>query len=305
VWICGKPVFWTRLLSEFDLSLAANCARLCYAIRYVCPFLRINKKANQMNHTDLFSQVHTTAVEAGRLALWYLGGAGYVLKSAASTLLIDPFIGPGRPPEWTRMTPPAFTPGQVRNIDTVLLTHEHDDHSDPIALDAIRLRTDATLIGSRTSLAVAKEHKWPAKRCQTLPHYATLVLNDLRVTAVPVHDPNSKASNGYVIECGRTTLLHCGDGHYFAGFVEFARRWKFTAICVSVGYNPPGKLLYMDEVDAARTARDAKTRMLILQHYDLWQGYTLDPERVKTAASWYCPDTCVVAAQVGEILVIG
>jgi L-ascorbate 6-phosphate lactonase len=234
-----------------------------------------------------------------------LGGAGYVLKSANITLLIDPFIGPGKPPEWTRMTPPAFMPGQVRGIDTVLLTHEHDDHTDPVALDAIRLRTEATVIGPKTSIAVVKQNKWPAKRCQILPHYATLVLNDLRITAVPMQDPASKGCNGYVIECGKTTLLHCGDGHYFSGFAELARRWKFTALCVSVGYNPPGKLIYMDECDATRAARDSRTRMLILQHYDLWQGYTLDPERVKTASTWYCPETCVVPAKLGELLGIG
>src|SRR6266508_1435259 len=100
-----------------------------------------------MDHADLFTYVQETPVDAGKLALWDLGAAGYVLKSTNMTLLIDPFIGPGKPPEWTRMTPPAFTPGQVRGIDTVLLTHEHDDHTDPVALTAVRLRTEATVIG--------------------------------------------------------------------------------------------------------------------------------------------------------------
>jgi L-ascorbate 6-phosphate lactonase len=254
---------------------------------------------------DLFSQIQETPVEPGRLALWYLGGAGYALKSAATMLLIDPFIGPGHPPEWTRLTPPAFSPGQVRGVDALLLTHEHDDHTDPVALDAVRLRTEATLIGPKSSIAIAKQHKWPVKRCQMLPHQATLVLNDLRITAVPMQDPNAKGCNGYVIECGKTVLLHAGDSHYFPGFADLTRRWSFTAICVSVAYSPPGKLLYMDECDAARAARDARARTLILHHYDLWQGYTLDPERVRTTAAWYCPETCVVPAKVGETMMIG
>ena len=258
-----------------------------------------------MTTTDIFTQLQASAPPKGQIMLWYLGGAGYALKSAETTLLIDPFIGPGHPPEWTRMTPPAFSAGQVRDVTAVLLTHEHDDHTDPVALDAIRLRTEAMLIGPKSSVAVAKQHKWPAKRCQVLPRHATLVLNDLRVTAVPMEDPNAKGANGYVIECGKTTLLHCGDSHYFAGFAEVAQRWRFTAICTSVAYNPPGKLLYMDECDAARAARDVKAQTLILQHYDLWKGYTLDPERIKTVAGWYCPDTTVVAAQVGEVITIG
>jgi L-ascorbate 6-phosphate lactonase len=254
---------------------------------------------------DLFTQIEETTVAPGQMVLWYLGGAGYALKSARVTLLIDPFIGPGHPPTWTRLTPPLFSPGQVRNLQATLLTHEHDDHTDPVALTAIRLRTDAALIGSKSSIAVAKQHGWTAKRSQILPYHATLVFEDLRITAVPMHDPNAKSSNGYVIECGSTTLLHCGDSHYFSGFVELARRWTFHAVCVSVAGNPPGKLLYMDECDAARTARDTKARQLILHHYDLWQGYTLDPARVVTATAWYAPQTQVVAAPLGEPLVIG
>jgi L-ascorbate 6-phosphate lactonase len=253
---------------------------------------------------DLFSRLHDTAVPANQMMLWYLGGAGYALKTAATTLLIDPFIGPGQPPQWTRATPPAFTSGQVRDIDAVLLTHEHDDHADPIALGAIGLRTDAIIVGPRTCIAVARKVHVPQKRCQMLPHNATLVLNDLRITAVPIFDPNAKGGNGYVIECGPVTLLHCGDSRYFSGFLELTRRWAFDAICVSVAYNPPGKDLYMDEAEAARTARDTKAKLLIVQHYDLWQGYTLDPQRVEVATSWYSPATRVVAAQLGEPLAI-
>lgn len=255
---------------------------------------------------DFFTNVLEAELEPGQIGLWPLGAAGYALKTAETTLLIDPFIGPGHPPEWTRLTPPAFAPGQVpAELDYVLLTHEHDDHTDPVALDAIRLRSEATVIGPKTSIAVAKQHKWPAKRCQVLPHNATLVLDDLRITAVPMHDPNAKGCNGYVLECGRTTVLHCADSHYFAGLSELAKRWSITALCVSVAYNPVGKLLYMDECDAARAARDVKARQLIVHHYDLWQGYTLDPQRVVTTAGWYAPNTVVTAAQVGELILIG
>ena len=255
---------------------------------------------------DFFTNVLETSLQPGQIGLWYLGGAGYVLRTAQTTLLIDPFIGPGHPPEWTRATPPAFAPGQVpTKVDVVLLTHEHDDHTDPVALDAVRLRTEATVIGPKTCIAAVKQNKWPAKRCQILPHHATLVLNDLRITAVPMQDPNAKGCNGYVLECGRTTILHCGDSHYFAGFVDLAKRWSFTAICASVAYSPPGRLLYMDECDAVRAACDAKTKQLIVQHYDLWQGYTLDPQRVVTAAGWYAPKVVVTPAQIGELMLFG
>jgi L-ascorbate metabolism protein UlaG (beta-lactamase superfamily) len=68
-------------------------------------------------------------------------------------------------------------------------------------------------------------------------------------------------------------------------------------MCVSVGLNPPGITYYMDESAAARAARDAGTKALILQHFDLWESTRLDPGRVATVARWYCPDVDVVPAR--------
>jgi hypothetical protein len=61
----------------------------------------------------------------------------------------------------------------------------------------------------------------------------------------------------------------------------------------------------MDEADAARAARDSGTRALIPQHFDLWQGFTLDPRRVRTVASWYAPQTTVTPARFGRRITVG
>jgi len=253
---------------------------------------------------DLFSRVRAYAVAAGQFALWPLGGAGYVLKTTNTTLLIDPFIGPGSPPEWTRAIPPPFTTGQIGHVDGVFLTHEHDDHADPVALAAISLRTEAYVVGPKSVMPMIRAAAIPRNRMQLLPNNATVVLGDIRITAVPMYDPNAKSCNGYVFQSENTTLLHCGDSLYFPGFVELTKRWSFDAICVSVALNPPGKLYYMDESSAARAARDSKTKMLILQHHDLWAGLTLDTARVVTAASWYCPKVKVVTARVDEQILV-
>jgi L-ascorbate metabolism protein UlaG (beta-lactamase superfamily) len=113
-------------------------------------------------------------------------------------------------------------------------------------------------------------------------------------------DPMAQGANGYLIDTGDVTMLHCGDSLYFEAFAELGQRRTIDAICLSVGHNPPGHTYYMTEVDAARAARDANAATLIPQHFDLWQGFTLDPQRVRTAARWYCPDTQVQPARFGQ-----
>jgi L-ascorbate 6-phosphate lactonase len=256
---------------------------------------------------SLLTTVRRAGVERGAMALWYTGGAGYILKTAGATILIDPFVGPSNPPDWVRMIPPAFDPeeiGELGTLDAVVMSHDHSDHADPAALGPIGQRTAALAVGPDACIAIARDAGWDDGRCRTLAYERTLTVGDLRLTAVPMHDPGAKGCNGYVIETDRVVLLHCGDSFYFPGFAELGKRWRFDAICLSVGANPPGASIYMDEADAARAARDSGARCLIPQHFDLWQGLTLDPRRVATAARWYCPNARVLPARFARRITI-
>ena len=100
---------------------------------------------------DLPAVVARARIRVGKIALWYTGGAGYVVKTAGATLLIDPFVGPSNPTDWIRAIPPAFDPERLTDIDAVVLTHEHGDHADPDALGPLgrRMRGHPRRAGAR------------------------------------------------------------------------------------------------------------------------------------------------------------
>jgi L-ascorbate 6-phosphate lactonase len=253
------------------------------------------------------ASVRRAKVGAGEMALWYIGGAGYVLRAAGCTLLIDPFLGPSGPPDWMREVPPAFAPesiGELGPLDAVLISHEHGDHADETALAAIARYTDAPVHGSKESIAVAEKMGVPESRLHAVGTDSRFEIGEVRVATTTAYDPLATGCRGYVLEAGGVTLLHCGDSLYFEGFADIGERWRIDAVCVSVGLNPPGKTLYMDESDAARTARDCGARILIPQHFDLWRGLTLDPRRVRTATAWYAPHTKVVPARFGRRIMV-
>lgn len=251
--------------------------------------------------------VRRARVSPDQIALWYIGGAGYIIRTSQATLLIDPYLGPSDPPGWMRAIPPAFAPGQIGEmgrIDAALLTHEHGDHADPVALAAIAKLTDAPVYGPASCLPAAEHAGIPPTRIQAVAHDDVFTIAGLTITAARMVDPLARGCNGYLLETGAVTLLHGGDSLYHDGFVDLGERWRIDAVCLSVGHNPPGKTYYMDEADAARAARDCRARALIPHHHDLWQGLTLDPRRVRTATAWYAPGTQVLPARFGQRLTI-
>ena len=257
-------------------------------------------ETSEMSGRAFLQAVRSAAVPAGALALWYIGGAGYVIRSTGATLLVDPFIGPSNPPDWMRATPPAFAPDELDAlgpVDAVLITHEHSDHADPVALAAIAAVPVIPVLSTPASIAVALGAGLDPGRALVFPAETSRAIGDLTVTAVEMHDPTAKSANGYVLETGGVSLLLCGDSLYFPGFLEVGRRWALDAICLTVGSNPPGETVYMDESGVARATRDSGAKTLIVQHYDLWQGLTLDPDRVRTACGWYAPETTVIPAR--------
>ncbi|MCL4177423.1 MAG: MBL fold metallo-hydrolase [Verrucomicrobia bacterium] len=66
-------------------------------------------------------------------ALWFLGQAGYIIRSAGVTMAIDPYLSDAAAasaPEFSRLLPVPIEPEELR-VDLWIVTHDHLDHLDP------------------------------------------------------------------------------------------------------------------------------------------------------------------------------
>ncbi len=250
------------------------------------------------------ARIMAAAVDPGVLALWYIGGAGYVARTSATTLLVDPFLGPSMPPDWVRGVPPPFAASEIADfgpIAAILMSHEHIDHADPVALGLLAQHTSALAIGPATAIAVAREAGFAEERLRTLGHGDTLRVGDLTLTGAPAYDPSAQMANTTIVETdGGVIWAHAGDSLWHADLADIGRRWKIDAISMTIGLNPVGQTIYMSEGEAARALRDSGARALIHQHHDLWVRLVIDPARTRTVAAWYAPDAEVLAAEYGE-----
>ena len=141
------------------------------------------------NGRAFLKRVRADKIPAGQLALWYIGGAGYIVRTATTTLLVDPFLGPSNPPDWIRNIPPAFAPDEIDAlgpIDALLITHEHGDHADPVALAAITAVPGIPVLGTPAAIEIAMGAGIDAERAIVFPPDTSLQFRDLTVTAVPM-----------------------------------------------------------------------------------------------------------------------
>ena len=257
---------------------------------------------DEMRPTGLPKRIMAEPVGPDEIALWYIGGAGYVVRTAATTLLVDPFLGPSVPPDWVRGVPPPFAGSELADfgpLAAVVMSHEHLDHADPVALPLIAQETQALAIGPASAIAVARENGFTADRLRALAIDGTMTVGDLTLTGAPAYDPTAQEANTTIFQTGGVTWAHAGDSLWHTGLVAIGKRWSLDAISMTIGLNPPGETYYMSEGEAARSLRDCGARTLIHQHHDLWVRLAIDPQRTATVASWYAPDATVTPAIYG------
>lgn len=146
-------------------------------------------------------ETDTIATSAGDLKITFIGHASLIFSFGGRTIHVDPD---------TRLTDYASLP----KADLVLLTHEHKDHCDPKALEAVR--TDRTVVVSNEGCAAqvgkavimrnGETQTVEGVKIEAVPAYN---LVHMRSEGVPYHPRG--VGNGYVVTFGDKRIYLAGD----------------------------------------------------------------------------------------------
>jgi L-ascorbate metabolism protein UlaG (beta-lactamase superfamily) len=139
--------------------------------------------------------------DAGDVTITFLGHGTLMLQWQGKVIHIDP---------WTAQADYMTLP----KADLVLVTHEHRDHLDTAAIDAIR--KDGTLFGASQKASV------PLNGATVLKNGDSKTFLGIRVDAVPAYNREHMRSpgvpfhpkgegNGYVLHFGSTRIYVAGD----------------------------------------------------------------------------------------------
>ena len=248
--------------------------------------------------------------EAG-VELTWLGQAGFVLRDARATLLVDPFLSPH--PD--RLVPPPDAPEAFSGIDAVLVTHEHLDHLDAGACRGLAAASpEAVFLAPRPITGQLAGLGIDHSRIVAMQPGDEGRAAAARVDAVPachgIHPADAYSLGheqsggdvrflGYVIEIGGVRVYHAGDTIDFDGLAADLQRLRVEVAMVPINGRSAEReaadiVGNLDPSEAVGLAAAAGARAAIPMHYDMFAANLGDVGEFAKAASAAHPDLAVI-----------
>jgi len=159
--------------------------------------------------TILNEEIENYKVKANTLALWWLGGASWWMKSeGGANICIDQYSGSGGCLDrneiskdsgvmrmsgatkmcWIRCIPHVLDPWEIKECDAYLSTHLHNDHCDIYTIKPLLKNTDCKFVGPPACVEVFRRWKIPEDRIIEVKPGDVVKLKDVEVCAVEAFD---------------------------------------------------------------------------------------------------------------------
>ena len=231
-----------------------------------------------------------TQLPPGTIVLWWLGQAGFVLRSAHTIIYLDPFLSEHP----ARLIPPLFPAEEGAPADLVFCTHEHWDHFDPQTLRGLakaspqaRFVVPLPIVDQVTALGISPE------RVIGVQPGEELNLGEVKLYPIPamhglkappaIYDfgfggqgkPRLYRYLGYVIEMAGVRVYSAGDTIAFDGLVERLRQLEVDIALLPIN----GRSYFreqldivgnLDEREAADLAAAIGAKLLVPTHYEMF-----------------------------------
>lgn len=231
--------------------------------------------------------------EAG---LWWLGQAGYIIRSAGLTVVIDAYlsdaVGRGSP-EFSRQYPPPMAADDLE-ADIYIITHDHLDHLDPDTIASFRKKADTRFIAPRLAAQKLPALGVPAEQIIVLNAGETWRTEGIEVTGVFALPTGTDVldTTGYRITFtnGRS-VYHTSDTQFHPIVLAAAPKSpEVMLVPINGKWNNPGP------EQAAEFARSVQPKFVLPNHYDMMALNAENPAVFK----WFCEQqgmgsSCVIA----------
>jgi L-ascorbate metabolism protein UlaG (beta-lactamase superfamily) len=187
-----------------------------------------------------------------------IGHSTILLEGEEMRLITDPYFGTFGHLAYARLRPPAFKREDVRDIDGVLISHTHWDHTDRKFLSS--LDASIPVLAPEWTSAVLKLKG--ARNVVPIAPWQSRPIGAAAVTAVPA--THIARTVGYVIQLDGVCAYFAGDTYHRPFMAEIGRRFDIdiAMMPVTTFRIPPT----MGERGAVAAVRDLRPATVIPIH---------------------------------------
>ena len=243
--------------------------------------LSTNKfKAEKQNDTQRLEVRDPSAFLASENdGILWLGHATFFIRLDGVSILTDPIFG--TPPLVKRYVEVPSPLEQIRQVDYVLLSHDHRDHMDEGTLRQIAQKfPKAVFLAGLNSEDVLNEWRSPDNPVKTAGWFQKYnTTGPVGFYFVPVRhwsrrgllDTNKRLWGGYVIQSKTATIYFGGDSGYGRHYREVGELFpNIDYFLMGIGAYEPRWFMeanHNNPADVIKAFKDAGARILIPMHY--------------------------------------
>jgi L-ascorbate metabolism protein UlaG (beta-lactamase superfamily) len=156
------------------------------------------------------------------LFVWLNNYAGILFKTPSKTIAIDPV---------------DIKPKVLKNVDAILITHEHYDHLDPRLIEEIQKATGCTIIADAAS-AKKLQFAIPKDKLTEVKPGAKIKIGEVSIKAEISNHP-AQAPVTYIITSeDQVKVYHTADSLPFPELAKMAQKENFDMVFCTVGIAP-------------------------------------------------------------------
>ena len=271
---------------------------------------------------DLLAHIRDDRSASGA-TVWWLGQSGFIIKGAASTIVVDAFLtdygAVGR-----RYAPP-FAPHDVTDADLLVGTHDHLDHIDPEGFPAMaRASPHAVVVVPHPVVERVVELGIPRQRVRGAEVDVPLESDGVRILPIPaLHGASPEHGYGfhrdelgrypflgYAFEVDGVRICHVGDTLVYEGLGERLRSLELDFLILPIN----GRSWYrerrgivgnMNVFEAAELAAESGASCVVPVHWDLFDDNTEDPAHFESYVRARHPSVNVETPAIGVAIPVG
>jgi L-ascorbate metabolism protein UlaG (beta-lactamase superfamily) len=225
------------------------------------------------------------SLDGAAAAITFIGHSSFLIQTPSGHALTDPVYavraGPFGRLGPRRVRRPAVALDDLPHIATVLLSHNHYDHCDLVALRALESRFHPRVL---TPLGNARLLRSAGiRRIEELDWWQDASTAPFPVTLTPAQhfsargpfDRNRAMWGGFVLAAGGVRIFFAGDTGYAPHFRDVrARCGPIDLALLPIGaYEPRWFMqeMHMNPAEAVQAHRDLESRLSIAMHFGTFQ----------------------------------